>query len=246
MQSYDEIPTGQMQAAPLSSYGNTLYLEDLQSFHATLDMPLRGACQALQDTDYDLAQALGGICNQVAELVDSTAAVVQTHGLMAQQIFYEVLPNFRYAIAEGNGQKQASCVASARVMINKMKNDAKAVRGSYLNVLESVQYLGSCTQLAVDFYELSEDPSSLEDIAWAPDLLEQAMRELHHIHSVLADPSDFWLIFHVTELELGRIENATHQFSQITCAMTQARASSQIWEALQQLSWQYLVPHKHC
>lgn len=243
--SYDETPAGQMHDVPFPPYGCTLYLEDLNSFHVTLDGPLRSTYYSLEAIDYDLCQAVGGVCRQVAELVESTGAVVQTHGLMAHRMLYEVLPHFKHAIAERNENTQASCMAAVKMMINKMKNDAKVVRASYLNVLENVQYLGSCAQLALDFYECHEDPSSLEDIEWAPEQLLQALRELHHVQSILADPSDFWLVFHVTELELGRIETSSYHFSKMTCGITQAKAGSHICEALEQLSLQYLVPRGH-
>lgn len=256
--AYDVNSTGQMleQASPV--YGCTLYLEDLQSFHHQLEVPLLSAYQALELTDVDLCQALGGVIGQVAALVESTATVVRTHGMFAQQILYDVLPQFRLTIAEGGANHaKSSCIAEQRdetlaiikMLINRMKNDAKVVRASYLEILEAVQYLASCTQLALDFYDCSEDPSVLESMAWAPNTLMCVLQELRHVQGVLSDPSDFWLIFHVNELELGRIENDIQNLSKMVGPSMRTQAcihSAHLCAALEQLSLQYLEPRGLC
>lgn len=229
----------------------TLYLEDLRSFHFDLHRPLVAAYQALQRSDTDLCHALGKIFQQVEELVESTGNVVQTHGVLAQRIQHDVLPRLKSSMAtQAETTGQESPVALVRWLINKMKNDTRVVRASYLGVLEAVQYVWTCTQIALDFYELEENKEQAlyDEASWGgPSLLRCALNELRQVQNFLADPSDFWLVFHVTELELGRIESFTQHYSRTLDAkiaepLKKAKAGANVCEALEQLSLHYPVP----
>jgi len=228
-----------------------LYLEDLRSFHCDLQSPLGAAHHALQYSDIDLCHALGKILQQVDELVESTASTVQTHGVLAQRIQHDVLPQLKFSMAtQAETTGKQSPVASVRWLINKMKNDTRVVRASYLGVLEAVQYVCTCTQIALDFYDLEENKEQalLDEAAWGgPSLLRCALNELRQVQNILADPSDFWLVFHVTELELGRIESTTQHYSRtleasVVDPMKKQKAGANVCEALEKLSKHYLVP----
>jgi len=240
----DEICTGLMTELPIPIPGDgcTLYLEDLHTFRVCIEKPLHAAYRALENVDKDICQAIGRMLQQVVELSDSTATVVKTDGVLAHRIRYDVLPHFKFAISQADTNAQTSHLAVAQMVISKMKNDAKVVRGAYLSLLECVQYLITCTQMALDFFEISEAPVDPHEMATVRQALTYALRELKHVHNVLADPSDFWLIFHVTELELGRIEDFIQQkMPRVPCTTM----CSHVCDALEQLSLQYLMPRKN-
>jgi len=237
----DEMRPGDMYGdMPLTETGCTLYLEDLQSFRRQVQQSLLNAYQALESTDDDLAKALRRILQQVADLIETTAAVVKTQGPLAQRLMYDVLPRLRFATTQGDESTQTAHMTVQQMAISKMKNDAKVVRANYLNLLEAVQYLMSCTQLALDFYSCNE--------ASPPQALGFAMTELRRTYTILADPSDFWLIFHITELELGRIENSTQIFSKIQAGHLHAKNQLcvHICDSLEQLFTRYLIPGEQC
>jgi len=220
-----------------SSNRCALDLDDLNSFKIRLQRPLLTAYPALHATDADLHLALSKILKQVAELTESSTGVVKNHGAWAHRFLYDVLPSLTQSIQEGSDHMDVSNLQFMQTLITRMKHDATLLRGNYLNIVEANQYLITCTQLALDFYEMSDAPQDLEDLAWAPGNLRAALVELKNTHMILADPSDFWLIFHVAELELGRIEKASRQFASL-----QAGERLHVCQALEMICLQYLMP----
>jgi hypothetical protein len=239
----DEVVTGPMIQCPFSfpSNGPTLRLEDLFSFQQSLEKPLVLAHQALECADHDLRQSLEKIFEQVFEVVQSTDSVVKAHGMLSQRILYEVLPQFKHAITHADANAEANHTRILQMVISRMKNDAKAIRASYLNALDAVQYLIACTQVSLDFYECSDEVQT--DTA-TPALLRSALQELKHVHHKLADPSDFWLIFHIVELQLGRIEESSQHILQTLGARhpSSVKAQEMCWQvcgSIEQLCSQY-------
>lgn len=226
-----------------------LRVEDLHSFQSSLERLLAVAYRALDIADKDLCQLLGRIVKHVVELTQSASMVVEAHRMMAQRIMCDLLPRFRLAAAGASSDSEAVDVATAvQTVISKMKNDAKVIRSLYINVLATVQYLISCTQVSLDFFQgndSSEDvleampESSSKD---APHYLKVALEALRHVHHILADPSDFWLIFHVIELELGSLEQSAQLF--LTALRTGGANRSVACEALEHLCMQYLAVRK--
>lgn len=220
-----------------------LCIEDLNSFRISLERPLQTVYRALDGTDKDLFQVLGKIIKQLVELTESAHVVVKTHRVMARQIMCDLLPSFKQlTIEEGNVPGEAAnLIASVQMVIKKMKHDAKAIRTWYITVLETVQYLISCTQVSLDFYEWDCSNACQDQAARN---LKLALEELKYVHHVLADPSDFWLIFHVIELELGSIEHSTQFLSNALRSGYAALMPSQYsvaCEALEHLCLQYLA-----
>jgi len=230
--TYDDITRdASLECPPSGAERCSLDLDGLNSFRVSLERPLQLAHSALEHTDKDLCEALVRILNQVAELIETTATVVKVHRVLAQRILTDVLPRSKLATHEGDPNIEASHMTVVQMVIIKMQKDATLVRGSYLNILEAVQYLVTCTQLAIDFYD------DVNDLGWAPSTLRSALHELRNVQNILADPSDFWLTFHVTELQLRHIENTIQQFLKV-----KSGARSNVWHSLEQLCLQYLMP----
>jgi hypothetical protein len=223
--------------------GCTLHLKEFESFRLSLEQPLLKAFKALEPTDKDLCDALGKIFQQVTELTDTTVSVVQTNRTLAKRVLCEVLPQSKLAARNGMEGAQASHIRVQQMLITKMKNDAKVVRASYLGVMEALHYLVTCTQTSLDFYDCNED-LDINEPCWVPNALEYALRELNEVMAILLDPTDFWLAVHMTELELGRLENATQHFSMLHPGSRSQKSQlyTYICTALEKLLVQYLIP----
>jgi hypothetical protein len=214
-----------------------LDLNDLTRFRASLEIPLSNALRAFHSTDTDLCQALSRILQQVADLTESTASIVRTHRVLTYRILHDTLPCLRTAMKHGDSKAEAEFWACIPVVINKMKTDAQLLRSQYIVILEAILYLSSCVQLSLDFYECHDAPHELDDISSAPDTLRSALQDLKIAQAILADPSDFWLIFHVTELESGHVACTMQHI-----ASMKPRLRISLCDDLEQLCLQYIVP----
>jgi hypothetical protein len=148
------------------------------------------------------------------------------------------MPAFRLAIYQKDATTQASILNDVAMVINQVKKDAMSVRRWYLDVLEAAQYLESCTQLALDFYDCQEALDELDDVTRSSRALRSALHDVRMVHSRLADPSDFWLLFHATELELLHIEEPLLRAS--------ATTGPEVFAALEKLCLQYITPYAEC
>jgi len=174
---------------------SALHPQELHKFYKSLVVPLLMARQAFHATDKDLLFALNEMHKSIGALVDSSAEIIQTHSVMAQGMRFNVLPDLECAADADNAR---GILAVLKMLVDKMTYDTGTVRSSYLRLLDDVGYLMSCTQLAIDSsdgYEVCEE-------------LKRALTELKRVRAVLADPCEFWLVFHVVELEAIRIQGS--------------------------------------
>jgi len=226
-------------------YLNGLNLEDLNRFRVSIDQRLTKAYQALQLSDQDLAEALGRAMHQVSELTENTTNVVKTYRAMAQILARDVLPRFYHTVSVGDEAAETYQMEYMLLMVNKIINDGKVVRSSYIGAMENIMYLATCTTLALDLAESIQVDSVCTQTGQptTTGILRSALRELRSVAATLADPSDFWLVFHVTELEMSSIEAAMQRLLKTECPSAYALSRSQIYNSLNQMSMQHLAPN---
>lgn len=219
---------------------NRLNLEDLHRFRLSLDQRLTRAYQTLQQSDLDIADALRRVMHQVSELTENTTNVVKTYRAMAQIFACDVLPQFYHTVSVGDEAAETCQMEYMHSMVNKMINDGKVVRSSYIGAMETIMYLALCTQLSLDLHETTEVDAHCSQAG----LLRSALRDLRSVASTLADPADFWLAFHVTELEMSSIESAMQKLLQTECPSAYAMSRAQIYNSLSQMSMQRSPPNR--
>lgn len=208
-----------------------LSLEDLYRFQHSTEQRLWKAHSELELTDKDLSQALGRAIQQFRELTDYTASIVNKYGTIVQMFPPDAQWN-----RDGFKLQNHEDVHSLQSMVSQMVTDGKVVRTCYINVMETIMYVTTCTQLEVDIYDVNEvDSQCIQRL-----LLESALQGLRSVCTVLQDPSDFWLVFHMAELDFNSIDEALRKLMHTGCTNANTAARAQICSALTMISQQCL------
>jgi hypothetical protein len=231
-QSYPEADGGH-QFAP--------FLEELYSFKATIETSCTAAVQALGDADVDLRQALNRIWQQLTDLIRSASFVMRDHGMIARDIIFNVSWCLSRSAEEDRLAAQEYFISQVIAQLTIMEKAAATVRASYLQTIEAVKYLTVCAQVTLDFFDSKKGCPEPQVCC----KLDACIRELLCLRGLLEDPSDFWLKFHITELELGRIKFAAHQLTKQDVAgsvVVAARRLACFCKDLEVLCLLHLVP----
>jgi hypothetical protein len=208
---------------------NSPFLQDLHEFKREFERSLQSALQCLKVADTDLFHALQRVSQQLEDLVQFAGMTVIRHWSIAYDILCGALPSIRIAAAEGRWKAQVYFISVVQGQLAKMKRDCLDVRAAYLDMVNTVKYVITCTELELDFAEAEHNEDSSVCIG-----LQHSLHEMRFLYGCLVNPLEFWLIFHIQELGIGSLEHAARQFSD-TCEDVPSHESKLFQKDLQKL-----------
>lgn len=201
--------------------------QDLRNFCSAFNKPLLAAKECISEADdEDLLGAAGLLEAEAGDMMSKAQAVTLKLSLMSRDCL-DLLQHFCVL----NGAEDAqNALREAHQIISSVRKDAQAVRTRYIDLLEQVKYLDSCTAATVDQVVISHHPDPVEEDdgletrvpttrpsprqARTENLLRTAREHLDILCTTLEECSDFWLMLHEAELRIKKLEKeAVNLFS---------------------------------
>lgn len=200
---------------------------DLRNFCSAFNKPLLAAKECISEADdEDLLGAAGLLEAEAGDMMSKAQAVTLKLSLMSRDCL-DLLQHFCVL----NGAEDAqNALREAHQIISSVRKDAQAVRTRYIDLLEQVKYLDSCTAATLDQVVISHHPDPVEEDdgletrvpttrpsprqARTENLLRTAREHLDILCTTLEECSDFWLMLHEAELRIKKLEKeAVNLFS---------------------------------
>eukprot|EP00435_Cladocopium_sp_Y103_P054210 s582_g17.t1 len=192
--------------------------QDLRNFCTAFNKPLIAAKECISEADEDLLGSAGLLEAEAGDMMAKAQEVTLKLSLMSRDCL-DLLQHFCVL----NGAEDAkNALREAHQIISSVRKDAQAVRTRYIDLLEQVKYLDSCTAVTVDQVIISHHPDPVEDDdglethvpatrpsprqARTEDLLRTARAHFDVLCATLEECSDFWLMLHEAELRIKKLE----------------------------------------
>lgn len=195
------------------------HLEELSIFRRQLRRVLTYASHTFAGVDEDIANAVMSLCTQADELMD---AAVTAHNILASvvaQIECHALPSLEAEIVYGRSHMVQSLLGFAQGWLpGGLRRD---LCREYIGILSSLEYLLSCAELVVDYFEQP---------GWGqsdtPTTVGRALEKLRDAYETLKSCSDSWCVLYSTRRQLmGVVEEA----QELHCALLDARGMDALW-----------------
>lgn len=192
--------------------------QDLRNFCMAFNKPLAAAKECISEADEDVLGAAGLLEAEAGDMMAKAQEVTLKLSLMSRDCL-DLLQHFCVL----NGAEDAkNALREAHQIISSVRKDAQAVRTRYIDLLEQVKYLDSCTAVTVDQVVISHHPEPVEEDdglethvpttrpsprqARTENLLRTAREHFDILCTTLEECSDFWLMLHEAELRIKKLE----------------------------------------
>jgi len=199
---WDDASTVALTASVVSGLEETMmgtaeevdfHMRDLHGFMVALSTSMALAEDNFRLSDAEVADAVQAANAMVTELVMQAHLVAQAL-LSCDLAKFAVLPVIAQEDPMANMRLQ-----DAEQRLISLRKETFEVRSTYIQVLNRMQYLATCAEVAECLCE--ESSGRAADVA-----MGLGQGHLRAIIDLLEDPSPFWLMLHVVELQLEDME----------------------------------------
>jgi len=206
---WDDDSTVCLTASVVSGFEETMMgtaeevdsdMRDLHRFTVAISTSMALAEDNFRLSDAEVADAVQGANAMVTELVIQAQLVAQAL-VSCDLAKFAILPVIAQEDPMANMRLQ-----DAEQRLNSMRKEIFEVRSTYLQVLNRMNYLATCAEVAecLCLERSKQAAGRATRSTWPPFRLGQG--HLCAIIDLLEDPSPFWLRLHSVELELEEME----------------------------------------
>lgn len=155
------------------------------------------AGHCLARADEDVANAVMALCAQADDIMDAAGAAHDNLASVMAQIEAFVLPSLAAEVKRGKRHAVVNLLGSAQGWVaGVMRRD---LCRDYTLLLNHTEYLISCTQLVVDYFE---QPGMRQEFGDPGTVAREALDKLSDAGGMLRACSDSWCILYTTRKEL--------------------------------------------